>query len=205
MPKRIYDWNAIQRYHDEGHGFVECSRRFGFTHTAWIKAIKRSSLKLAPSPFPDRRRKYDWSEIQGFYDSGFSYRRCRMQFGFCAQAWAKAVRRGEINPRNAVKSIGEVLWSKSSRWLKKAKLLREGHLLYQCSICHISEWRGMPLVIQIDHVNGVKDDWRIENLRMLCPNRHSQTETFGGRNVGRARPLQELSTSCSITVATDPG
>ncbi|MFZ0031646.1 MAG: HNH endonuclease signature motif containing protein [Candidatus Cybelea sp.] len=99
---------------------------------------------------------------------------------------AKAVQRGELKPRNSIKSISEVLASGSSRWLKKAKLIREGVLERRCTECGISEWRNKPLVIQIDHINGIKNDWHLENLRMLCPNCHSQTETFGGRNVKRA-------------------
>jgi 5-methylcytosine-specific restriction endonuclease McrA len=190
MPRILYDWEAIQAYHDEGHGFVECSRRFGFCHTAWIKAIKRGALRVAPTRFPDRRRKYDWAEVQRYYDSGGSYRKCQAAFGFCASAWAKAVQRGELKPRRNIKSIAEVLGSKSSRWLKKAKLVREGHLLRRCLECGILEWRGKPLVVQIDHINGVTNDWRIENLRMLCPNCHSQTPTYGGRNAKRRR-LQE--------------
>ena len=44
--------------------------------------------------------------------------------------------------------------------------------------------------MQLDHINGVKNDNRLENLRMLCPNCHSQTQTYGGRNLKR-RALQE--------------
>ena len=176
----------MQACHDDGHGFVECSRRFGFTYQAWAKAIKRGSLHLTPALFDDRRRRYDWAEIQSYYDTGASYRQCRAKFGFHAAAWAKAVRRGELKPRNSAKTLLEVLSSRSSRWLKKAKLIREGHLRDSCAHCGISEWRGERLVVQIDHINGVSDDWRMENLRMLCPNCHSQTATFSGRNLKRA-------------------
>jgi 5-methylcytosine-specific restriction endonuclease McrA len=61
-------------------------------------------------------------------------------------------------------------------------------LLHRCSDCGISDWLGKPLAIQIDHINGAKNDWGLENLRMLCPNCHSQTPTFSGRN---RRRLQE--------------
>lgn len=186
MPRKLYDWDAIQAYHDDGHGFADCRRRFGFSYAAWAKAVRRASLRLAPSPFDDRRRRYDWVEIQSHYDGGASYRQCKAKFGFNAAAWSKAVRRGDIKPRHYAKTLLDVLNSRSSRWLKKAKLLREGYLRDCCAQCGICEWRGERLVIQIDHINGVRDDWRVENLRMLCPNCHSQTETFSGRNLKRA-------------------
>jgi hypothetical protein len=50
-------------------------------------------------------------------------------------------------------------------------------------------WKGEPLTLQLDHVNGKYDDNRLENLRWLCPNCHSQTETFAGR--GSVRRVRE--------------
>jgi 5-methylcytosine-specific restriction endonuclease McrA len=206
MPRKLHDWNAIQQYYDEGHGFVECSRRFGFTHTAWIKAIQRRKLKVAPSLFPDRRRKYNWPEIQDYYDRGHSYRQCRNKFKFCAASWTNAVRRGEIKPRRFGMSITQLLSDpKRNRKHVKARLISAGLLANNCQACGLTHWLGRPLSIQLDHVNGIRNDNRLENLRMLCPNCHSQTETYGGRNARRARSLQEPQGPCSITVATDPG
>ena len=60
----------------------------------------------------------------------------------------------------------------------------------RCAICGITDsWNGMPLTLQLDHVNGVYSDNRVENLRWLCPNCHSQTSGFAGRGRRRTRTL----------------
>jgi hypothetical protein len=191
MPRKIYDWNEIQAYHDQGHGFVECQRRFGFSHTAWIKAIKLEKLDAGNRDFRDRRRRYDWSEIQAYYDEGHTYRECVAKFGFYPQSWAKARKRGEIKPRGNGAPIELVTILLKSRDAIKRRLLKAGLLKNRCDECGISEWRGKPLSVHVDHINGVRDDHRLENLRMLCPNCHSQTETYGARNKARLRALQE--------------
>ncbi len=152
-------------------------------------------------------RKYDWARVQAFYDQRNSYRTCRQAFGFAAQSWVKAIKRGDITPRPRERSLTSVLASKSSRRVKKRKLVRDGILSACCSRCGITTWQGQPITIQIDHINGLREDWRVENLRMLCPNCHSQTPTFAGRNLKRRdRPgCKDEVPSCSITVAAIPG
>ena len=57
----------------------------------------------------------------------------------------------------------------------------------RCALCGTEAvWRGRPLPLEVDHVDG---DWRnnrIENLRLLCPNCHSTTDSYRGRGKGRA-------------------
>lgn len=183
----IYDWEAIQRYHAEGHGFVECQRRFGFSHTAWVKALKRGQIQASERRFADRRRRYDWAEVQAYYDQGHSYRECQRRFGFCAASWHKARNRGEIRTRPNGMPLPELLRRGISRKNVKLRLLRAGFLQNECQECGLTEWRGKQLNMHIDHINGVRDDHRLENLRMLCPNCHSQTETYGGRNAKKRR------------------
>lgn len=64
----------------------------------------------------------------------------------------------------------------------KERLVREGRLEYKCQNCGIKEWQSKPLSLHLDHINGKNNDHRIENLRFLCPNCHSQTDTYAGRN-----------------------
>lgn len=65
----------------------------------------------------------------------------------------------------------------------KKRLLEVGLLTYKCSKCGLEpEWQGIPLTLQLDHINGLRNDHRISNLRILCPNCHSQTKTYAGRN-----------------------
>ena len=65
----------------------------------------------------------------------------------------------------------------------KTRLINENKLEYKCAKCgNIGEWLGNPLSLQLDHINGKNNDHRIENLRFLCPNCHTQTDTYSGKN-----------------------
>jgi Zn finger protein HypA/HybF involved in hydrogenase expression len=63
----------------------------------------------------------------------------------------------------------------------KRRLLQAGRLENKCAWCGISEWRGAPLSLHLDHINGDNLDHCEENLRLLCPNCHSQTKTYCGK------------------------
>lgn len=67
----------------------------------------------------------------------------------------------------------------------KWRLVSSGLLDPRCHACGLTTWLGLPLVLHLDHLHGRRDDHRIANLRLLCPNCHSQTDTYAGRNIGR--------------------
>lgn len=65
-------------------------------------------------------------------------------------------------------------------------ILRHNVIEYVCESCgNKGEWNNKKLVLHLDHKNGNNKDNRIENLRYLCPNCHSQTETYCGKNKGK--------------------
>ena len=64
------------------------------------------------------------------------------------------------------------------RWYRKGN-----YTPYQCSICHLEPmWQGKPLTLILDHINGINNDDRLENLRWVCPNCNQQLETTNGKN-----------------------
>lgn len=72
----------------------------------------------------------------------------------------------------------------NSKGLKK-RLIKENLLKYSCEKCkNEGIWNGEKLTLQLEHKNGKSRDHRLENLCFLCPNCHSQTKTYAGRNSG---------------------
>lgn len=70
----------------------------------------------------------------------------------------------------------------------KLRLIKENLLKGECYECGISDWQGHKLSLHLDHVNGKNTDNRLENLRLLCPNCHSITDTYCGRNSNKSGP-----------------
>ena len=92
---------------------------------------------------------------------------------------------GGKNTRKILKDLNNVFTGKAKMrsYNLKLRLFTDGYKEIKCEECGIEDkWNGKDIVLELDHINGDKYDNRLENLRILCPNCHSQTETFRGRN-----------------------
>jgi len=97
---------------------------------------------------------------------------------FLFQGWRKE----KILPRV---DIQEYLTNRKSisSFKLKAKLFKLGLKSRQCEGCSNIGWRGKPIPLELDHINGNSSDNNLENLRILCPNCHAQTSTYRGKNI----------------------
>lgn len=102
--------------------------------------------------------------------------------------------------RGAPKPLSEVLVERSTYPRKnvKRRLLAEGIKQPKCELCGQGEiWRGRPMSMILDHINGVRDDHRLENLRMVCPNCAATLDTHCGRR-NRIRRAKQRCVRCDV-------
>jgi rubrerythrin len=105
---------------------------------------------------------------------------------YCNNQCQANYRSKQADERNKIKlSAGKL----SSRPMIR-RLLSESRG-YRCECCGISEWQGKEIVLQVDHINGDPYNDKPNNLRLICPNCHSQTESFAGANRGNGRWRKE--------------
>ncbi len=168
-----------------GHTVSEIARQLSLSKPA----ICHHARRLGYLPSAKFNRRYNWAEIQRHYDAGHTVRECREHFGFANQTWNNAVKRGDVVARARAIPINELLVAgrvSTSRYSLKLRLLANGLKRARCEECGLAEWHGSPLSLALHHVNGDRHDNRLANLQLLCPNCHSQTENFAGRNRRRA-------------------
>lgn len=100
-----------------------------------------------------------------------------------------------ILPEKKKRSLSEIFIENSTynnnTNIKKI-LYKELNWEYKCKWCGINEYNNKPISLELDHINGNNKDNRIENLRLLCPNCHSQTSTFRCNNIKKSEPKKCL-------------
>ena len=178
---------AVQRLLDSGMSQAEVAFELGLSKPTVSYHAGRLGL-----PRDERAsRRFDWQLIQQAHDAGLSARECCARFGCSRSAWAEAVRTGRLRARSPVIPIEELLvrGRRCHRGHLRGRLLKAGLKEERCEECGLAEWRGRSIRVTLHHINGDGYDNRLENLAFLCPNCHSQTPNFSGRNGHlRARP-----------------
>lgn len=117
--------------------------------------------------------------------------------------------KGRKFPNSIRVELKDILTINSSynRVSLKKRLLKSGLLKEKCYQCGLGDiWNNKPITLQLDHINGNNKDNRLENLRIICPNCHSQTDTFAGKKLKNNRisycdcgsQKSKFSTSCVV-------
>lgn len=167
---------AVRDLLSRGFSVGQAARELGLS----AAAVSYHRRKLALPPSLKYAPREDWDQIQRYYDLGHSVRECEARFGFSSRSWGRAVLRGDIHPRSPAMPI-KVLLVKGparSRTHLKRHLVSEGLKQNRCENCGIDRWMDEPLNMALHHINGDGTDNRLENLRLLCANCHSQTPNF---------------------------
>lgn len=95
-------------------------------------------------------------------------------------------------------------WDDDTVWLtakafKRAVIRRDG---YKCSVCSITEWNNKKIDLELEHKDGNFKNNKSKNLCLLCPNCHSQTETYKAKNKGNGREYRrKLLKHCGDAIA----
>lgn len=191
--------HAVRELLAAGLSRAEIARRLGVSKPT----VSYHARRLGHAVDVRCARRYDWAAVQRFYDAGHPLGRCREEFGFSTQTWHAAVSRGAIVPRPAAMPIAELLQDgvPRSRGHLKLRLIAASLKANRCERCGLADWRGSALSMALHHRNGRGEDNRLENLEMLCPNCHSQTDNFAGR----ARRLHPASAASGRAQSSSEG
>jgi len=163
-----------------GLSSMQVARVLGVSKSTVCYHKRRLGLQIDPK----FNRRYDWAEVQRFYDLGHTISECQARFGFARATFMDAAKRGVLKtrPHGAPIEVYLVSGRRTNRTHLKQRLLAEGLKQHRCERCGIESWLGEPLSMALHHVNGDGLDNRLENLVLLCPNCHAQTPNFSGRN-----------------------
>lgn len=87
-------------------------------------------------------------------------------------------------------ALSEILSGKHPQYQTnklRIRLIKEQIKENKCEVCDITNWNGKPVSFELDHIDGNRTNHNIDNLRIICPNCHSQTKTYRAKNI-KKRP-----------------
>ena len=123
----------------------EVARRLGIAKST----VAYHARNLGREPDERCNRRYDWQEVQQFYDEGHTLAECRERFGFSTETWYSARKRGDIVARPHGMPIDVLCAEPRSRRHLKLRLIAAGLLEPVCAECGIDSWLGRPLSLAL--------------------------------------------------------
>lgn len=106
------------------------------------------------------------------------------------EPWNMGIKTGRALVWDEKFPLIEVLVENSTyaRHLVKKRIRDNSLIPYECACCgNGPEWQGKPMPLILDHINGINNDNRIENLRFVCSNCDSQLDTYKSRNIKKKK------------------
>ena len=141
------------------------------TSLSYAQVIEKLNLRVAGSNYETVKRKIKELNLDTSHMTG--------------QAWNQGVR---YTPLREAQPL-EMILVEHSTFVNanhlRERLLREGVKPHQCECCKRTDWLGKPIALELHHINGIRDDQRLENIRLLCPNCHAMTANYRGKNKGK--------------------
>lgn len=136
---------------------------------SYAEVIRKLGLKPAGGNYESIKRKIKEFNLDTTHMTG--------------SAWNQGKK---FRPIMVAKPLNDIL-VENSTWTStdklRQRLLKEGIKEHKCECCGNIEWFGKPIPLELHHINGIKDDLRIENLQILCPNCHAFTDNYRGKNI----------------------
>ena len=146
--------------------FVEAVR----TSYSYAQVMTKLHLRVAGSNYDTVKRKIHELHLDVSHMTG--------------KAWNQGAR---YTPLRDAQPLSEILVEHSTfvnaNHLRE-RLLKEGIKQHKCECCGNTQWMGQPIALELHHINAIKDDQRLENLQLLCPNCHALTDNYRGKNKG---------------------
>lgn len=133
--------------------------------------------------------------------AGLSVRRRITELELDVSHFSKPGNREGPQPTISIQDILEGRVLRGSAYVKR-RLLKEGLLIYKCDKCGLKDWQGKPITLQLDHKDGDRTNNALSNLRLLCPNCHSQTPTYCVGNRKLKKNTLYVCVECGVPVST---
>jgi 5-methylcytosine-specific restriction endonuclease McrA len=151
-----------------------------FTKEQLIKACKESRSKR------EILTKIGLKETGGNYKQLDKY--CREEKINIDHLKGQGWRKGSNKPVVKEKKLEEILIKDNfyNTHRLKNRLIKENIFEHKCYKCELKEWLNKIIPLELEHINGISNDNRLENLTLLCPNCHAQTNTYRGKNIRKS-------------------